>query len=98
MFIIGTGSVLPEGALEYRARYLYSGWGAAVAAARAAAMETARMAFAPRFPLFGEPSVSIMRRSSAPWSAASRPVTARAISPFTLATALSTPLPRERDL
>src|ERR1700730_13829096 len=67
MFIIGTGSVLPEGSLEYRERYLYRGCPAADAAARAAAMETARMALAPRLPLLGEPSVSIMRRSSAPW-------------------------------
>ena len=58
---------------------------AAAAAARAAAMETARMALAPRLPLFGVPSASIMRRSSARWSAASSPVTALAISAFTLA-------------
>ena len=44
-----------------------------IAAARAAAMETARIAFAPRRPLFGVPSSSIILRSIAPCSLASMP-------------------------
>src|SRR4051794_12384945 len=52
------------------------------------------MALAPRRDLFGVPSSSISLPSRACWSEASRPVTASAISPLTLATALPTPLPR----
>src|SRR5918998_365123 len=63
------------------------------AAARAAASDTPRIAFAPRRPLFGVPSSSIMARSRPCWSSASIPATAAAISPFTLSTARPTPLP-----
>ena len=45
------------------------------------------MALAPSRDLFGVPSSSIIAVSSAAWSAASMPVTARAISSFTFATA-----------
>ena len=48
---------------------------AAAAAARASAIETPSIAFAPRRPLFGVPSSSIMKRSTARWSA-SRPTSA----------------------
>ena len=43
--------------------------------------------------MFGVPSSSHMRSSSARWSAASRPTAACASSPFTFATACCTPLP-----
>src|ERR1700732_4653795 len=45
MFIIGTGSRFADVSVEYRERYLYSGCFRATAAARAAAMDTARIAF-----------------------------------------------------
>src|ERR1700674_3284902 len=62
-----------------------------MAAARAAAMETARMALAPRRDFVGV-------RSRARWSAASKPVMDLAISLLAFATALSTPFPRYFDL
>src|SRR5215211_2513794 len=63
------------------------------AAARAAASDTPRIAFAPRRALFGVPSSSSIARSRPCWSSASSPVTAAAISPFTFSTARRTPLP-----
>src|SRR5581483_5453828 len=88
-FIIGTGSV----AAPVPPRWRKSETPASAAAAFAAASETARIAFAPRRPLFGVPSRSISRRSSASWSSASIPRTASRISPFAFATAFATPLP-----
>src|SRR5229473_109600 len=69
-----------------------------MAAARAAAMETARMALAPRRDLVGVPSREIILWSRARWSAASSPAMDLAISLLALSTALSTPLPRYFDL
>ena len=90
-FIIGTGrtfaSRLP------RPIQRKSETPASAAAAFAVASETPRIAFAPRRPLFGVPSSSTRRRSTASWSAASRPRTAAAISPSTFATAFVTALP-----
>src|ERR1700733_7712264 len=83
MFIMGTGKTAADLSLEYFERYLYSGWPEAAAAARAAAMETARMALAPKLDLFGVPSASIMRWSSPRWSLASRPMAALEISALT---------------
>ena len=54
----------------------------------------ASSAFAPSRPLFSVPSRSIRRRSSAAWSAPSKPVSVLAIVVLTLLTALRTPLPR----
>jgi hypothetical protein len=51
------------------------------------------MALAPRRLLFGVPSISIMVRSMPTCSVASKPTSSSAISPFTAATASSTPLP-----
>src|SRR5580698_8747066 len=65
-----------------------------MAAARAAAIDTARIAFAPSLALFGVPSSSIIFASRPRWSAASKPATASAISPFTFSTAFRTPLPK----
>ncbi len=66
----------------------------AAAAARAAAIETARIAFAPRLPLFGVPStVQSCARSSSRLAGASMPRTAAQYPELMLATALSTPLP-----
>ena len=48
-------------------------------------------------PCSGVPSSSIIARSTASWSAASRPCTASASSPLTLATACATPLPPQRS-
>src|SRR2546429_2790049 len=69
-----------------------------MAAARAAAMETARIALAPRRDLVAVPSSEIILWSRARWSAASRLATDLAISLLALATALRTPLPRYLDL
>src|SRR6266853_6122876 len=69
-----------------------------MAAARAAAMETARMALAPRRDLVGVSSREIILWSRARWSAASSPAMDLAISLLALATALRTPLPRYFDL
>src|SRR6187397_255173 len=65
------------------------------AAALAAASETPRIALAPRRPLLGVPSSSIIVSSSAPCSAARAPFRAAAISPLTLPTARETPLPSQ---
>src|SRR5271168_1033916 len=94
MFIIGQGSRFAELSVEYRERYLYNGCFSATAAAREAAMETARIALAPRRDLVGVPSSEIILWSRPRWSAASKPMTALASSPLALAAALSTPLPR----
>ena len=61
MFIIGTGSLFPE--IPPRKRY--SGISSAIAAALAAAIDTARMAFAPSFDLSFVPSAAIIAASSA---------------------------------
>src|SRR6202158_601662 len=90
MFIIGTGNTLAAAPPRYR----YRGRAQAFADARAAAIETARIAFAPSRPLLGVPSNSMSLASSVRWSAASTPARASAISPLTLATACRTPLPR----
>src|SRR5215210_1040332 len=55
------------------------------------------MALAPRRPLLGVPSSSIIARSRPAWSSASSPATAAAISPLTFATARPTPLPPHRS-
>ena len=54
------------------------------------------MALAPRRALLSVPSRSISSRSRRRWSRPSRPTTASAISPLTLATARPTPLPPKR--
>ena len=61
--------------------------------ARATAMETPRMAFAPSFPLLGVPSRSIIARSIWTWSTASIPRSAGPMASMTFCTALSVPLP-----
>ena len=61
MFIIGTGRRFPETPPKKR----YSGISSAFAAALAQAMDTARMAFAPRRDLSFVPSASIMALSTA---------------------------------
>jgi hypothetical protein len=88
-FIIGTGSV--RASSPPRDRKSETPRSAAVAFA--AARDEPRIALAPSLPLFGVPSSSIRRLSSASWSTASSPCTAAAISVFTLATACVTPLP-----
>ena len=85
----GTGSTVAPPPPRCR----YSGAPADAADARAAAIDTPRIALAPSRDLFGVPSSSISRWSSPRWSAASCPASARAISPPTLATACRTPLP-----
>src|SRR6185437_4967591 len=69
----------------------------AAARARAAAIEIARMALAPRRLLLGVPSSSIRRRSRRDWSETSWPTRAGASTWLTLVTARRTPLPRKRD-
>ena len=66
----------------------------AIAAALATARDTPRMAFAPSLDLFSVPSSSISRLSIRRWSMAGRPSSSPAILSLTLATAVSTPLPR----
>src|SRR5438105_9752989 len=67
------------------------------AAARATASDTPRMALAPRRDFPSVPSSSISRASMSRCDSAGMPVTASAISPLTLATAVSTPLPPKRS-
>ena len=74
-------------------RYWYSGTPCAAAAAWAAAIDTASVALAPSLDLLGVPSSSIRRSSSAAWSLAAMPITARAMSPLTCATARCTSRP-----
>jgi hypothetical protein len=88
-FIIGTGSVRASSPPSERK----SGRPRSSAIAFAAASDVPRIALAPSRPLFGVPSRSIRRRSSASWSAASSPRTTAAISSLTLATASVTALP-----
>src|SRR5688572_28856682 len=94
MFIIGTGSTLAFGP----PRYLYRGTPSWAAAALATAMETARMALAPRTFFVELPSSASMAASIGAWCVAHRPRIAGAILPFTFSTALRTPLPRKRPL
>src|SRR5260370_840399 len=68
----------------------------ACAAARAAARETPRIAFAPRRDLSRVWSSSISAASSAAWSEMSMPITFSAISFSTFQTAFCTPLPPYR--
>ena len=62
-------------------------------AARRQAMDTPRIALAPKEPLFGVPSREIIDSSIACWLLTSMPTIAAAIGPLTFATACSTPLP-----
>jgi hypothetical protein len=73
---------------------LVEGTPLAAAPALAAASDTPRIAFAPRFALFGVPSRSMQRLSMARWSAASMPQTAGPRTSFTFLTAWRHPLPR----
>ena len=63
------------------------------AAARAAAIETPRMALAPSFDLFGVPSASRSTLSTSAWSSASMPMMDGPSVWLTFSTALTTPLP-----
>ncbi len=76
-----------------RERYIYSGREAWLAAACATARETLRVALAPSRDLLGVPSRAMSALSTRSCSSAGIPVTTGAMSSFTLATALSTPLP-----
>ena len=93
MFIIGTGSSLAL----VPPRYWYRGMPMKLAAARAAAMDTPRMALAPSRSLFSVPSRSMSALSRVSWRTASMPMTAPAISPRTFSTAWRTPLPPYRS-
>jgi hypothetical protein len=66
---------------------------AAAAAARAHAMDTPSIAFAPRFDLSAVPSSSRRIESIADWSDACSPISSGAMTSSTLLTAFSTPLP-----
>jgi hypothetical protein len=63
------------------------------AAAEATASETLKVAFAPSLDLLGVPSNASNVLSTRSWSSEGIPASAGAMSSFTLATALSTPLP-----
>ena len=76
MFIIGTGSI-GVAAVARGAATAACFFDAATACALAS--DTPSSALAPRRPLFSVPSRSIRRRSSAAWSAASKPCSALAI-------------------
>jgi len=65
------------------------------AAARATAIDTPRMAFAPRFDLFGVPSRSFNVLSTLRWALTSMPKTSSAITVLTLLTARNTVFPPE---
>ena len=90
IFIIGTGSTRASSPPIYR----YNETPFAIAAAFAQASDVPRIAFAPRRLLFAVPSSSIIRRSISSCSNTFLPASTFAISPFTAATALVTPLPR----
>src|SRR5690606_8054975 len=79
------------------ARLCHSGRPAPAARACASAIETARIAFAPRRPLLAVPS-SALRCMSMSRCRAGMPTTEAAISPLTAATACVTPLPSQRVL
>src|SRR5437899_9194365 len=55
------------------------------------------MALAPSRALLSVPSRSTSRRSTPRWSSASKSASASRISPFTLSTAVRTPLPPKRS-
>ena len=90
IFIIGTGSLLPDTPPKNR----YSGISREIAAALAAAMETARMAFAPRRDLSFVPSTSIIALSTAQVSDASIPFKVSLMTVLMFSTAFCTPFPR----
>ena len=69
-----------------------------IEAALAAAIETARIAFAPSFDLSFVPSALIIAASTAYMSDASIPVSTSLIVVFIFSTAFWTPLPRYLDL
>ena len=89
----GTGSTRAEGP----PRYLYRGRSALAAAALATAIETARIALAPRFALFVVASASFIARSISSCLVASRPTMTGAMVSTTLLTALVTPFPPKRS-
>ena len=76
----------------------HSGVPAEAARARARAIDTPTSAFAPSLLLFGEPSRLIIAWSASARESQGRPRSRSAISTLTFATALSTPLPPNRDL
>ena len=90
MFIIGTGIRFPE--MPPRKRY--SGMSREVAAARQHAIETARIAFAPKFDLSLVPSAFIMALSMAYMSDASIPEITSLMDVLMFSTAFVTPFPR----
>jgi len=100
----GEQAVLDRALLELDGTPNKSGLGAnallgvSLAAARATARETARMALAPRPDLFGVPSSSSSAWSIAACSVASIPSISGAMVSSTLRTACCTPLPRYRWL
>jgi hypothetical protein len=89
MFIMGTG----RAGARSSASSFHNGVFREAATACALASDTPSSALAPRRPLFSVPSRSTRRLSSAAWSPASKPASACAIVPLTLATAFCTPLP-----
>ena len=89
IWISGSGSV----AASPPPRWRHSGSPAAAAAACAAAIDTAMVALPPSRRFSGVPSSSISRASIAAWSAASRPISAGAMTSVTLATARVTSSP-----
>ena len=96
MLHIGTGSrsarAPPTIAWRSAPMCSKSGTRSSAAAARRAAIDTASVALAPSRPLLAVPSRAIIASSSAAWFS-SLPMTALAISPLMLATAVRTPLP-----
>ncbi|OQB34508.1 MAG: hypothetical protein BWY05_01605 [Euryarchaeota archaeon ADurb.Bin165] len=92
IFINGTGS-----RRFCSERYSYNGTFSACEAALETAIETGRMAFAPRRPLFSVPSVSISILSVPAWSVPSIPRRALRISVLIASTAFLTPFPRKRS-
>ena len=89
MFIIGTGSLFPD----IPPKNLYKGMSNDIAAALALAIETAKIAFAPRFDLSLVPSASIIALSTAYISDASIPFNTSLIVVLIFSTAFKTPFP-----
>ena len=94
MFIIGTGSLFPD----TPPKNLYRGTSRDVAAALAAAIDTAKIAFAPKFDLSAVPSASIIALSTAYVSEASNPMIASLIFVLIFSTAFVTPFPKYLSL
>ncbi|KAH3683892.1 hypothetical protein WICPIJ_005137 [Wickerhamomyces pijperi] len=96
----GTGNTYGSGVSAKSCKCWYNGTFFSAAAALATAKETPKMALAPNLALFGVPSNSNKKASTASWFLTSKlaATKAGAMTSLTLATAFKTPLPDHLDL